>query len=231
MKTIFLKLSLVAIMGILISCKNEVKNPCCDELEETKKINEDLLKTNKELEDKYLQVQEQINYRTKSINNASKTQVIEDIPANRQANYSRYRLRKDLSENNFKTDLNEINIAIPITNENLRIVDYFHISTESTNAMVIILDGNQGGRTDPNNPRWLLKETLNIDKIGLDKNNLLRDGKIKVFILHENDPSDIIIKICSYRECVKNSGYSKEGLCNAFVPLEDEGSIINGGRR
>ncbi len=233
MKTIFLKLSLITIIGVLASCKNEVKNPCCSKLEETKKLNKDLLKVNKEVEDKYLQTQN--NYQVKSVNNDPINQIVENISTSRQASYSRYMLSNDLSENNFKTDLNQVNIAIPITDENLKIVDYFPISTDSTNAMVIILSGIQGRSTLDNNPKWLIKSTLKIDKIGLDKNNLLRDGKIKVFVLHENDPNDISIKKFLYMKCVKNYGYS-EGVCY-FInkidaePLEDEGSILNGGKR
>lgn len=97
-------------------------------------------------------------------------------------------------EGNIDFTKKEINIKIPTNTDKLKIVHYLNISTDKVNALLIVLDGNNGNPTYPLDNSWKLEthtqfitKKFKISKTGLDETKLQEHGMLMVLVLHDDN--------------------------------------------
>ncbi len=128
------------------------------------------------------------------------------------------------------SDTDEIDIIIPITDNQLRIVNAVNISGNEINALLIILKGNGGIKTPTGAATHLIKNKFKISKLGL-KPNL---SKLMVIVMHDANFNGahvvsyqrIINNPCTTYEDIKAYINSQEWKIDKSRPGEDGGDII-----
>lgn len=158
-------------------------------------------------------------------------------PESRNISHKRYQL-KDTVANRFNVKENTIYVKIPVTEEKLNIKKVVDVSSDSLNAIVIVLDGNDGEETEDLPIIGFKVCKLKINKIkGLDKELLKKHGKLKVFVFHDDKFDKDKLKK-EFENCIKKSTKYDESKCTlsrsmidqnpGLAPREQEGDIIPG---
>jgi hypothetical protein len=117
-----------------------------------------------------------------------------------------------------------LDIIVPVTENKLRIVNYINVSTEKTNAILLVLDGNNGKGTNVSPITSVIKKKIKLKKIGLSSNL----EQLFVFVLHDNDVNNR--HIIEYINCLTNNPeYTRDNEClklDKLIPLERGGDIV-----
>lgn len=206
------------------SLKKELTDGTCEvELEKTK----EKLKTVKDSLDFILTSHNFLFPKPDDINNQQSIP-INEFPDPTSVN-KRYGVKGVIDLKNDKID-----VFVPVTENKLKIINYVNISTNNTNAILIILDGNNGNRTNGNIITKVIKKQFKISKMGLNDSLLKAHKKIKIFILHDDNFN--IGHVIGYKKCITiNPGYDKNQMDKCLMvnwkigilrPDEDGGDII-----
>jgi hypothetical protein len=156
---------------------------------------------------------------------------IDDPEERRRITDLRYSL-DNKKENYFNVKNDKIFVYIPITENKLYIEQVVNVSSNNLNSIVIVLNGNQGDKTNGKPITGYIKSEILISKIkGLDIKKLEKHDSLKVFIIHDDAfKKDDLKKY--FIECVKNDGtIYTDNICKGIPkkPREQEGDIITGG--
>ncbi|WP_040282427.1 hypothetical protein [Psychroserpens damuponensis] len=146
----------------------------------------------------------------------------------------------------FSTITETINVSIPVTNNNLRIVEepLVDLSSSNYNAILIrISDPLNGGCTNTSPVTNILSKSYTFKDLKQStKEALKKDGKLIVIVLN-NDTTDLATLIQGYKDSIKKLTSYKVEPClinncdkpiknvkpDKFRPKEDGGDIIVGG--
>lgn len=144
----------------------------------------------------------------------------------------------DKANNYFDLKEMTLNLKIPLTNNNLRMNrDYIvNISSKNYSAVFINLGGNHGFPTDTLPIRGYLRCKIPFERIKgkpLDTTKLRRDGKLIVYVIHDDNPSCLLPY---FKNCVQHLsdyiwiGCDIEGVCKFKdeEPKEQNGDVIGG---
>lgn len=228
MKTRLTKLGSLIILTVLIGCNNKTDN--IESIEKLKqKLDDANLKVEKlnemVLESKYL---DSLTYPIPENGKIAEKIVTEKEIEKSFLDISRYEVFGD-----FSVSEDRLTVFIPVTDASLKIKDYRNISTSKINAILIRISNNSNSVTNSKPIVKVIKKEFNISALNLNKANLLRDKKIKVIVLNENN-TDLSAQTAFYIECLKNQNDYTKGSCrlpkSKFIkPNEDGGDIIIGG--
>lgn len=231
----------------IVSCTQEKHDLLKKNKEKLHKIEEKLLNSQKQLSE-YKKIEKIQNILNGLIPKYAPIQkVIELTPSRRAGNYNRFCL-SDPSFNNFKTSNNIINVEIPITVKELKIIDVINVSSSRVNAILILLDGHSGQETPETPVQSFIEAKIEINKInGLNEKRLNKHKKLKVIILHDDEYYkkhhiyNLFFKICTLFQ-----GYGQIGCIDQtcdlrnhfpefsdseyekFKPKEEGGGVITG---
>ena len=110
-----------------------------------------------------------------------------------EQNYSKYEGDKNTNGGLFKVkgrlDFNNKTIIanIPVGGEKMKIKKYVNLSTDTINAILVVLKGNNGKSTRnlpiTKNLDWKIK----ISSTGLNEEKLRKHGKLMIYVLHDDD--------------------------------------------
>jgi len=168
-----------------------------------------------------------------------------EIPSNQRSLYKiRYKLIGNSEINTINYHKEKVTLEIPITADTLKIIEIINISTydtpvNSVNAILILLDGNNGDETDKGNPDFILQSNFKLTKlsdIGVDLDVLESHGKLLIITLHD-DEELTEEKITAYKSHAINQGYLNNGtkdyneiefasIAVTKKPKEEDGTII-----
>lgn len=167
------------------------------------------------------------------------TQELEDIEP--QTSYTKFKLKgKDRANNEFTTEKKKIKLLIPIPETNLKVKRVHNISSLKKNAILVVLDGNNGKETG-STVKKLIRCNIPFGKIKgkrMNRKSLEEHGKLLVYILHDDNVDRCLVK--TFRRCVENQSsyeFSKCGLRDACFdgprglappPREQDGDVIGG---
>lgn len=118
-----------------------------------------------------------------------------------------------------------LDLIIPVTENKLKIVNYINVSTPITNAILLVLDGNNGKGTNDKPITSVIRKKIKLKKIGLPSDI----EKLFVFVLHDNNVN--ASHVLEYIDCLsKNPDYSRNNEClrtiGKLIPLERGGDIV-----
>ena len=229
MKQFNLAITLLTISGLLFSCDNKAK--------ETKTDNQNIVEVVEQSVEKKATdaMQDTIQFTwvkpTSSINRIKNNS---DGPVN-----NRHTLNDWKSNNVFSIDDNTINMRIPVTTNNMEVIGVTNVSSSNLNAIIVHLDGNNGGATIGIKATHIIEVEFPLKKIFLKTTKLEADKKIIVKVLHDNDVATVnqmtqCLKKCIEQDMSNYSEYNKDCMCNEKIlkdeqPKEVDGSILKGG--
>jgi hypothetical protein len=231
MKNLTTLLFLFLFTQLLFNCKTEKKENATTEI----KAGDSKEQTNTKTQDSalntlaYIPIQKRIS-----------------IKKGNPKNYTKHLLKDN--ENSFKVDTDRIHVEIPISSKNLKIIEVFNVSDYSKerkyNAIVIVLSDNTGSRSGKDVSHTIVSDLLISKIVGLNKDYLKQEGKLKVYIINDDsigDKEKNVFKECakqeknykSHMECnlVSSQLYEKDDdlkLDDVRKPSEQEGDIIPG---
>jgi hypothetical protein len=126
-----------------------------------------------------------------------------------------------------------INLQIPVTNEFLKIVDVVNISSNNINAILVLVNGNEGDPTCGQPLTHFITSNLKVAKIdGLRITN--SNKKLLVIVFHDdefysnNETANFVqyVKNCSdYEKCASDI-MSQPPLCDKKYMLDKDGNAI-----
>lgn len=124
------------------------------------------------------------------------------------------------------TNIDLIDIIIPVTDEDIRIVNCINMSHKDINAILVVLSKENALPTDGHSITRIIKNQFKITELGL-MNRLIKENKLLVIVLYDNNFTGTHV-VKYHRIIDHHNSYEdiRDEINISIRPNEDGGDII-----